>query len=593
VPVEYSASDIRGILTRDELADLADGRSFARGEKYHAEGRVEDLRAAENEISARVQGNEDYRVRLWAEHGEVMFSCSCPWAAQGNFCKHCVAVGLTWLSGSAVGSGSKKRRKHAEAEPVIVDDVRAMLEGCEKEELVSLLMTESMRADGLYETLQLKAALRKKPGRGASACRQTLTRAIRHRGFVAWDEAHDYARRIQMVIDQVEDMLTQGLASDVIELTEHAFKLLENAQGQVDDSDGGMRPIWERLAALHLAACRKVGPERKALARRLFEFEFKSDWDAFHAAAATYQEILGKEGLAEYQRLAEKEWKRFPALGPGDEREEIGTGRFQITSIMETLAELTGGLEELVSVKSRDLTFAYNFLQIAQLYQTAGQPDKALEWAERGLKAFPERTDGRLRVFLANEYHRRKRPDEAMALIWSEFVERQELTEYQLLKEHADRVREWPAWRAKALAHLRKTLKPIRPEPGFKRLHRDWYDGCSRLVEILLWEDKAEEAWQEAKSGDCGDTLWLELAHRREPEHPEDSIEVYKRLVESALTPTQPALYPEAVKLLKRIAQLQARIGQKEEFEGFLATVRMEHKAKRNLLKLLDATKWP
>ena len=39
------------------------------------------------------------------------------------------------------------------------------------------------------------------------------------------------------------------------------------------------------------------------------------------------------------------------------------------------------------------------------------------------MRAFPTGTDGRLRAFLAELYHRRSRPDEAMALIWAEFVE--------------------------------------------------------------------------------------------------------------------------------------------------------------------------
>jgi tetratricopeptide (TPR) repeat protein len=77
----------------------------------------------------------------------------------------------------------------------------------------------------------------------------------------------------------------------------------------------------------------------------------------------------------------------------------------------------------LIAVKSRDLSHAYAFLQIAETLRTGGRYDEALEWAERGMEAFPERTDSRLREFLANEYHRRKRHDDAMTLIWAAFRE--------------------------------------------------------------------------------------------------------------------------------------------------------------------------
>lgn len=88
---------------------------------------------------------------------------------------------------------------------------------------------------------------------------------------------------------------------------------------------------------------------------------------------------------------------------------------------MEALAEESGDVEALVTIKKRDLSHAYSYLQIAEVYKKAGDYDKALEWAERGVKAFSQRTDSRLRDFLANEYHRRGRHEEAMSLMWAEF----------------------------------------------------------------------------------------------------------------------------------------------------------------------------
>ena len=71
---------------------------------------------------------------------------------------------------------------------------------------------------------------------------------------------------------------------------------------------------------------------------------------------------------------------------------------------METLAKQSGNVEELVAVKSRDLSLAWHFLEIAEIYRNAKNRDMALEWAERGLAAFPVRTDSRLRDFLIEEY---------------------------------------------------------------------------------------------------------------------------------------------------------------------------------------------
>ena len=36
-----------------------------------------------------------YIVELWIEEGEPRWSCTCPAAEDGSFCKHCVAAALT------------------------------------------------------------------------------------------------------------------------------------------------------------------------------------------------------------------------------------------------------------------------------------------------------------------------------------------------------------------------------------------------------------------------------------------------------------------------------------------------------------------
>ncbi|MDD5410676.1 MAG: hypothetical protein PHF31_04565 [Methylobacter sp.] len=46
---------------------------------------------------------------------------------------------------------------------------------------------------------------------------------------------------------------------------------------------------------------------------------------------------------------------------------------------MESLAKASGDVEELVAIKSRDLSMPYHYLAIAEIWTKAGQKDKALE----------------------------------------------------------------------------------------------------------------------------------------------------------------------------------------------------------------------
>jgi uncharacterized Zn finger protein len=259
---------------------------------------------------------------------------------------------------------------------------------------------------------------------------------------------------------------------------------------------------------------------------------------------------------------------------------------------MEALAAVSGDIEELVAIKSRNLSCAYRFFEIAEIYHKARRHDQALDWAERGVKAFPERTDSRLREFLADEYHRRKRHAEAMALIWNEFADAPQLAQYQLLKQHAERINEWPTWRENALTALRERIEDAEQ----KRLRREYnYWGRadhSELVRIFLWEGKVEEAWLEAQSGGCEDGLWMELAAKREKEHPADAITVYQRQVDRIINKKENWAYSEAVKLLKKIQKMMTPLGRDKEFLEFVADIRVRHKPKRNLMKLLDQTKW-
>ena len=71
---------------------------------------------------------------------------------------------------------------------------------------------------------------------------------------------------------------------------------VEHALGSVDDSDGHLGDILRRLQDIHLDACKKAKPDPDALARRLFDWELRTDWNTFFGAADTDAAVLGKLG---------------------------------------------------------------------------------------------------------------------------------------------------------------------------------------------------------------------------------------------------------------------------------------------------------
>jgi uncharacterized Zn finger protein len=261
---------------------------------------------------------------------------------------------------------------------------------------------------------------------------------------------------------------------------------------------------------------------------------------------------------------------------------------------MEALARASGDVEQLVAIKARDLSSAHRYLDVAQTYKEAGLADKALEWAEDGLKAFADQhPDSQLEDFLADEYHRRRRHDDAMALIWEQFSRNMQLHAYQHLKKHADRAKQWPAWRDKALTAIRTSLdkekKASASRPKDPWRSRSWGRPAdhSVLVEIFLWEGDAEAAWQEAQAGGCGNGLWMRLAGIREKDHPADALGIYQRQIDPIVAGKKNEAYREAARLIRKIRQLMARIGREADFGPYLDSVRKAHKPKRNFMAML------
>ena len=577
------------ILSDSLVSQLAGPGAYARGEGYFLEDRVVRLTELNEKISATVAGTHDYRVRLWQHDDGLGYSCDCPVGWRDDFCKHCVAVALEWLTQNAAGGESDRDdhgRQKVTGTAATTRDIRSSLMSQDKGDLADMLLEAAVEDEQLQNRLMLKAAVR--DGVNLATYKKVINQAIGRGRFIDYREMPEYWRRVDTAIDGIEEVLAQGHAQAVIELSEYTLVRVERAIEHVDDSDGYMSQLLWRLQEIHLAACLAAKPDPGALAERLFRWELEGDWDTFSGAAQTHAEVLGDVGIAHYRDLAETEWGSVKPLEPGDDDADRYGRRFRITRIMESLALLGGNIEELVAIKQRDLSSSYAFLEIAEAYRRAGDDDQALAWAEDGLQTFGKDPDSRLLDLLAELYHRGKRHDEAMALIWLQFERRPSLVTYQKLKRNAEHNESWSPWRQRALQHTRGAIdKEALKASAHSRRFGPWGDR-SLLVEIFLWENDIEAAWQEAREGACSNFLWLELARRREQDHPRDAIVVYQTLVGPIVGRTDNRAYAEAIVLIRRMKKLMNGPGESEEFQQYLETLRTEFKRKRNFMKLLD-----
>lgn len=582
--------DLRSYISEFTLRRLAGSQSYRLGIEYFQDSRVRSLTEKNGSISATVHGTGKYRIQLKIDKlsSELEYSCTCPVGEEGRFCKHLVAAGLQWLSklkgNGAKGSGRKK------AGTVSVPEWLARQK---KSLLVDFILEHAEDDDDFWNWLEMHSSLHDDGTIDMDRLKKGLDNAIIIEDFVDYNETYDYFARVENAIEILDRLLGTGHAPEVMELTEHALAGMEQTVRFMDDSSIYLQDIISELTDIHHRACRKARPDRQDIARRLFEWELRSECDMFSGAAEHYADVLGKEGLSEYRRLAEKAWTGVKPLSPG-EKVQFDIYRYRLRQIMETLARREGNVDALVDIKKRDLTRPACFLEIAQLYQDAGRDDDALAWAERGVRAFEKEPDMRLVDFLADLYHKRGLHDKALEIIWMSFTLNPVMERYHCLKRHAKRTRQWERWRENAISVIRGNLDRKKSSMNRSKGPMRLYNRLdhSLLVQIFLDEDDVEAAWSEAIAGGCSENLWMQLALRREKTHPEDSLSIYQLQIEPIINRKNNDAYKDAMKLLSRIRDLMVRLGREKDFESYLQALNSEHNRKRNFMKLLEKKKW-
>ena len=85
-------------LNEDLILAKVTEKSFERGEDYYSQGMVESVVQRGNRLFAEVLGSEEdpYSVGVYLQEDDFSASCTCPYD-WGGYCKHIVAVFLTWI----------------------------------------------------------------------------------------------------------------------------------------------------------------------------------------------------------------------------------------------------------------------------------------------------------------------------------------------------------------------------------------------------------------------------------------------------------------------------------------------------------------
>ena len=589
------------------VAALAGPRVFERGVGYHNDGRVAPPVAEGGRLAATVKGTMPYSVQLWIDQDEQQWSCTCPAAEDGSFCKHAVAVALSLtvgdrahtpssvVEGDRSSSRSAKRGSASNSDKDLVALVRAL----SSERLAEIVLHQAASDWRLRELLLAEAQAARGVGVDMAALRNRIDRAFApdaysHGDYVSYAEAPGWADGVYEVIDALEDLCDAGHHGSAARLAEHAYRCADRSTQHVDDSDGWLSHFSAMLSTLHLRACQADPPDPPDLAIRLVELELGSELGGFHRSASAYAEILGANGLASFREHVLSHCERITSDGIDE-----STDRFLAHNAMVGWALGTGDPDLLIEIHGQRRPLPEDMLEIVQDLDRAGRADEAIDWARRGLAEWGHQTwkADALRDFLAEKLRDPGDERPAVDLYWQVFVSRPSIGEYRRLFDE-DKDQNWPV---RCGDHLRNLLdRDFEPGTYRRATAAEAFgvvppfvpDPAVALVEILLFEGRTDEAWQVAVDYGCRAQMWLTLAQTREQDNPQDAMAVYESASSAIIERTDAKQYQSAVDLMVRHRRLAESAGVPERFGGLLERSRTEHRPKRKLQALLDAQGW-
>ncbi|CAE6710943.1 SWIM zinc finger family protein [Paraburkholderia nemoris] len=585
-------SPFTDIITLAEVQSLADLKTFARGKAYFLDGVVSRLEEHDGVLRASVRGTHRYSVELGVgDDGELTYECDCPVGGDGIFCKHTVAVALSWLENSGEEvfhvdetEPAKPRKKRKTYEEQIREYVAAL----NKESLQELLLEAVARDMTLRDKLLFAA--RAATANDLPGMKAAVRQATRISRPLDWRESGAYGDGLMSLADMLRQHLAGPNAAQVVELAELAIAGAEKRLEQIDDSGGDVMPAIMELASVHLAACQQTRPDAVKLAERLFRYQTEGVWDTFYDVLPAYTEPLGDTGLRRYRELVVNGWDALPSLAPSNEfRRSFDTLRMRLERAMERLAELDGDVDALIRIRSKDLSSPYRFLLVAELCAKHGRLDEGLTWAERGLRESGNNTDVRLLDFCIAEYLRRKDFEKVDSFAWRRFESRPVAEAFTALMDVAKATGRYDLTRERALKHMWELVRTEEAPTKAKRSH--WQTPSrTELVRVFLAEHEREAAWEAFCGGPVAVNMWATVAAVRAKTHPHDAIALYHRLLPiSAENGTRNARYDEAAGIVRAIGRLRAELSEHALFTIELDEIRKAYRAKRNFIKTLAA----
>lgn len=201
-----------------------------RGEDYYYGGLVSDLKKEDFGYSAVVKGNEDYEVNIFIENDKVTeMDCDCPYACDGNNCKHMAAVLY------AIDEGPLEELP---GKPEDINDILASMSDEDvRKELYEIIENNREIRDHIYNLYRKSSFTRTDIYNFKRSLEELAYDHGDRYGFVDWRNGRDHVDGFSRCLeDYVEPMMTRREYLNAFEALKQAFEVINNVE--MDGSNG-------------------------------------------------------------------------------------------------------------------------------------------------------------------------------------------------------------------------------------------------------------------------------------------------------------------------------------------------------------------
>jgi len=224
------------------------GVILSRGLDYHHRGLVKILDISEDFIEASVYGGHVYHVKIKLKDGKITYmKCDCPFAVDGNHCKHMTAVLFC-----AEDTKPINKEKSKKIETSLSNLMKKADETVVRDFLTNILMNDEKLLNRFKSLLKCEISPDDMK-RYKNQINKIFTRYLGSYGFIDYYSAGEFATELEEFLDEeISGMVENEQYQEAFELTNDIFIKLGNLE--IDDSDGetGMlaescMEIWQNI----------------------------------------------------------------------------------------------------------------------------------------------------------------------------------------------------------------------------------------------------------------------------------------------------------------------------------------------------------